>query len=174
MKFKIVALCLIIGCVTAIAYFSITQINRNLKAQEQERVLDLKLPSIENKISSLQVVRTDAIGVGESTAQIRFQLENKSTKSVIAVTLVSGNERDFNAVIRTGVITKDGSLPILAKPNELFEARMPLSNVLPGFPVKVSSVMYADETVEGEALSIQTMCNTVEEKKSGKKGELPQ
>ena len=119
-------------------------------AARQKKV---KLPKVVSEAKNIEVIN---VKVDESDSLI-VTLRNNSEKPVVALTLETGNAKDGDGVSDAGY--KEGDEPdlVIIKPHETYDMNMPLSYLRPDGLVRVSGVIYADDTEEGNKGTIELM-----------------
>ena len=131
------------------------------------RQQEVKLPKIISKVKSLEVV--SATVQGESRSEVvAIEIRNNSDKPIIAISVESGDDKNASGTGAYGF--KDGDEPpaVVIAPHETITIDMPLSDVLPGQPIKVAGVMYADGTEDGEKGALGTLRRQKEHHKAKK------
>lgn len=142
---------------------------RSSKEQpETKRVT--QIPQIVTKVKNLEAETAIIKRKDEPTATVAVEIRNKSDKPVIAVAIESGNEIDSSGVNRNGFHEGDEPPSVVLQPHGTITLEMPLSNLRPDEPIKISGVMYADGTEEGDEATLGTMRRQKEHYKTPKKG----
>ena len=119
-------------------------------AARQKRV---KLPKVVSQAKNVEVVN---VRVDEPHSLI-VTLRNNSEKPVVALTLETGDDKDGDGVSAAGYKEGDEPDSVIIKPHETYDMDMPLSYLRPDGLVRVSGVIYADDTEEGNKGSIELM-----------------
>ena len=109
-----------------------------------------KTPKVVSKIKNLEVVSVTVEREGEPDATLAIVIRNNSARGVVALSVESGDGKDFSGISTTGFGDGDETPSIILEPYATIKMEMLLGNLLPGKPLKVSGVMYADEATEGE------------------------
>ncbi|HVF56402.1 MAG TPA: hypothetical protein VM934_09645 [Pyrinomonadaceae bacterium] len=117
----------------------------------------VKLPEIISKVKTLKVVSATIKGENGSSPTVVIEIRNNSDKPIIAVAIESGNDRDASGVTLNGFKSEDEPPLIVLKPYSTITMRLPLSSVMPGHPIKVGGVMYADGSEDGDEDTLETM-----------------
>ncbi len=112
-----------------------------------------KIPRVVSKIKNLEVVSVTVEREGEPDATLAIVIRNNSARGVVALSVESGDEKDFSGISSTGFGDGDDTPSIILEPSGTIKMEMLLSNLLPGKPLKVSGVMYADDATEGEDIA---------------------
>jgi hypothetical protein len=89
------------------------------------------------------------------TAKAKFLLKNNSDKAIVAYTVESGNDTDSDA---SGAFDARNKI---AKAGEEFTITVGLGNFSTGMPLRLSAVVFADGTAEGEAEAKTLLINSV-------------
>lgn len=138
-----------IVCILAITTVCVVSI----AARRQNQRPTPELPRIVSSVRSLEVVRANLEGQDTLAIEIR----NNSDKPIIAVSVESGSDRDASGVSRAGFRDGGGPPVVILEPQGTLTVHMPLSYVRPNAPVRVSSVIYADGSGEGDEASLGTL-----------------
>jgi hypothetical protein len=145
----------------------VTAMRYRAKDRQQET-----LPVIISRVRNLEVVSTTIKKYDESGATVALEIRNKSNKAVIAVSVESGNAKDAYGINTNGFRGDEPPLVVI-EPHGTITVELPLANLLPGAPLKIAGVFYADGTEEGDEASLGTMRRQRDHekaKKSEKKG----
>lgn len=158
----------------AIAVFAFTILKNNADARKQDELQNQI--RVVNNTRNLEVLDVKIRSSGDGRfAEAIIEVRNNSDKPIIAIGLESGNEKEASGTNLNGF--NDGDVPpsIILKPHESIKINFPLSYIHPGFPIRISGVMYADGTEDGEEITLGTMHKQKEHYKNKRKGEsLPQ
>jgi hypothetical protein len=149
---------------------------RNAEKKQETKQVTV-VPKIISKVKNLEVISTAIKRQGEPSAVVVIEIRNNSDKPIIAIAIESGDEKDAAGVSTDGFKSGDEPPSIILPPHGTITMEMPLSNLLPGKPLKIAGVMYADETEDGDELTRKTIRGHKESAKakgSAKKGEPPQ
>jgi hypothetical protein len=142
---------------------------RSTKAGLKQR----EVPKIISKVSTLEVVSANINNQEKENATVVIEVRNNSDKPIIAIVVESGDDKDASGVSVVGFKSGDEPPSVVLKPYATLKIRMPLSNVKPGAPVKISGVMYLDGTEKGEEEAIGTLRRQKEHEKKSKGGGNP-
>lgn len=150
---KVIALIFIAACISVLTFLWFVGLSY-VSSQERklQRVTDL--PEIILEVKNLEVVKSKLERRGTKTANASIEIKNKTDKPIIAVAVESGDEENATGVIYHYFKDGEDNPKVLIEPNKTFKVEMPLSDLQLGFPIRISSVMYADESVEGNELTI--------------------
>ncbi len=142
---KKIQLLAVIGLVLVVALYL-----WNTGAARQKGV---KPPKVISEAKSIEVVN---VRVKEELSLI-VTVRNNSDQPVTALTLQTGDAEDEDAVTVAGY--QEGGEPdeIIIKPHDTYDMDMPLNYIRPGRPVRVSGVVYADDTGEGSKGTLELM-----------------
>ncbi|MCA1638151.1 MAG: hypothetical protein LC768_07420, partial [Acidobacteria bacterium] len=126
-------------------------------------------PQVVSKVKNLEIINTSLRGEGKRDAIAVIKMRNNSDKPIIAITIVSGDDKDSSGINFNGF--NEGNVPpsIVIQPYETFEMDMPLANLRPSFPIRIGGVMYADGIEDGEEETLRTMRGQKEHYKNKKK-----
>jgi NAD(P)H-hydrate repair Nnr-like enzyme with NAD(P)H-hydrate epimerase domain len=150
---------------------------RSSAQQQQETKRVTVVPKVISKVKDLEVIGTTIKRQDEPSAVVAIDIRNNSDKPIIAIAIESGDEKDAAGVSTDGF--KGGEEPpsIVLPAHGTITMEIAVSNLLPGKPLKIAGVMYADETEDGDELTRRTLRKHKEHAKakgSVKKGEPPQ
>lgn len=142
--------------------------------KEQENKPTPEVPKIISKVKDLEVVSMTLDNKDETHPMLVIEIRNNSVKPIVAISVESGDEKDSSGIGTDGF--KDGDEPasIILQPSGTITMRMSVGALLPGRPLKVSAVMYADGTDDGEERAKETLRGWKERAKAKgteKKGE---
>jgi hypothetical protein len=151
-----------IACLTITALASLMQ--RSTKASRKRQ----DLPKIISKVDTLDVVSANLDNQKEENAAVIIEVRNNSDKPIVAVTVESGNDKDSSGVSVCGFKSGDEPPSVILKPYDTLKIRMPLGDVKPGAPIKISGVMYFDGTEKGEEAAIGRLRGQKEHEKKAK------
>jgi hypothetical protein len=128
-----------------------------------------QLPPIICKVKQLEVVSVAVEGQDEPEAVI--EIKNNSDKPVISVAVEAGEGNDAAGTNLSGI--REGELPplVVIEPHSSTKVNFSLSNLKyfkPGTPIKVSGVLFADGTEDGDEYTLGTMHRQKEHDKAKK------
>lgn len=129
---------LAVACIVFVAALYIW----NTGAAKQKGV---KPPKVVSLAKSIEII---SVKVAEPDSLVVTVLNN-SEKSVVAITLQTGDGKDDDAVTVAGFQEGDEPDKVIIQPHETYDLDMPISYIRPGNSVRVSGVLYADDTEEG-------------------------
>ena len=150
---KIIVSTFIAICLVGLTFLSFIGFNY-VSGQEKRIERVTELPKITLEVNSLEVVKSKIERRGTNTGVAVIEIKNKTDKPIIAVALESGDEENATGVIYHYFKNGEDNPKILIEPSKTLKVEMSLSNLQLGFPIRISSVMYADESVEGNELTI--------------------
>jgi hypothetical protein len=154
MKNRIIASFAVIVSLIAITVVTFSLLRHSAQGQKEQPVRVTKLPQVISQVDNLEILSASLRNEGTRDAIAVIEIKNNSNKPIIAVAIVSGDDKDYSGTSLEGFGEGDEPTRIIFKPNEIFKMEMPLANVLPGFPIRVSSVMYADGTEAGDEMTL--------------------
>ena len=160
---------LIATCLLLVIALSVISVNVT-KSQQGKT----KLPVIISKSKSLEVVRATIVNEGEPTAAVALEIYNNSDKAVIAIAIESGDAKDGSGITKNGFPEGDSPPFSVIEPYGTITLEMSVFNLLPGKPLKIGGVVYADGTEEGDKITLETMHRQREHSKAIKKGNSSQ
>jgi hypothetical protein len=114
------------------------------------------LPAVISKARHIQVVSVNLNRTAEP-ASIVIELLNDSDTPVIAVTVESGDEKDASGIHINGDSVANEPPRTIIEAHGTKTIEFPLNNLLPDKPFKVSGVLYADGTEDGEKITLDMM-----------------
>lgn len=117
------------------------------------RQKQVKLPKVVSEAKSIEVVNVKV----EEPDLLIVTLRNNSEKPVVALTLEAGDDKDSSGVGAAGYKEGDEPDSVIIKPHEMYDMDMPLSYLHPNGLVRVSGVIYADDTEEGVKGTLEVM-----------------
>lgn len=135
------------------------------------------IPKIISKVKNVEVLSTAIKGEGTASAVVAIEIRNNSDKPIIAIAIESGDGKDASGVSTEGFKGGDEPPSVVLQPQGTIIMEMPVSNLLPGKPLKIAGVMYADGTEDGDEITIKTIRGHRDKAKAegpAKKGGLPQ
>jgi hypothetical protein len=135
--------------------------------QEKNQTVDT-MPLIIYQVKGVEVVKATLEGKGTADPFAVLEIKNISDKSIIAVSVEIGEPEEASVVNISGF--KDGDEPpsVIMEPNASVKALLSLNNAKPGDPIRVSAVVYADSSEEGEKIALETIHTLREHDKAGK------
>jgi hypothetical protein len=145
------------------------------KQQEAKRVA--VVPKVISKVKDLEVISTSLKRQDEPSAVVAIEIRNNSDKPIIAIAIESGDEKDASGVSTDGFKGGDEPPSVILPAHGTITMEMAVGSLLPGKPLKIAGVMYADGTEDGDALTRKTLRGHKERaraKGSAKKGEPQQ
>jgi hypothetical protein len=119
------------------------------------RLNKIKVPLNVSHTGSIQLLDGYVSESSPETATAKFLLKNNSDNAIVAYTVESGNDRDSDAC---GAFNARNQI---AKAGEEFTITVGLSNFRTGMPLRLSAVVFADGTAEGEAEAKTLLINSV-------------
>lgn len=125
---------------------------------------EVKLPKVVSEAKNIEVLN---VKINEPYALI-VTVRNNSEKPVVAITLQTGDGKDEDGVGAAGYREGDEPDEIVIKPHETFDMDMPLNYLHPGGVVRVSGVIYGDDTGEGSESTLGFMRGQKKQVKSGR------
>lgn len=174
MNKRTLAFCAFLVCLAGVIVVTFVLLDIGARGQQRAPKRYSEIPEITSSVEGLEIEQTSLKDAGTLNAVVVIQLRNTSGKPIVAVDIESGNENDSSGQTVSGF--HDGALPasIIAQPNETLELEFPLANVLPGSPIRIGGVMYADGTEEGEERILKIMHGRKEYRKPKRTEGSPQ
>lgn len=132
------------------------------KQQEERgrRREDVKLPEIISKVRSLEIVSTEVKGTNGTATDVEIKIRNNTDKPVIAIVVEVGDKKDASGITVNGFNEGDVPPKVVLEPYGTVSVDFPLGHLKHfkvGTPIRISAVMFADDTDEGEIESLKTM-----------------
>lgn len=141
----------LIACLLLAAAAGVVGVAAALRQRQGHQV-----PTVVSKVKDLEVAGVQVVREGEPTAALAIEIRNRSARSVVAVSVESGDEKDASGLHINGD-AGDGPPETVIEPYGTRTVEFSLSNVHPGKPVKVAGALYADGGEDGEDLSLRSM-----------------
>jgi hypothetical protein len=112
------------------------------------------LPKVISKARDIEVISVTPRGDGTVLSVV---VRNNSDKAVVSIAIESGDAKDASGINISGFRGNDEAPTTVIEPRGLRTFDMPFDNLLPGKPLKVGGVMYADGTEGGEEVTLKSM-----------------
>lgn len=178
MKNKTIILLVVVVCLITISYLAFSGLKPFLNSQGQKSERIIENPQVVTKVNNLEVININESKNTESiiseSEMFNISVKNNSDKPIIAIVLESGDGKDVYGVIHHQFAVGDAPPKILANPQDTIKIGMNRNNLKSGSSVRVSSVMYDDETVEGETSTTGLLRQERNELKNKRGGKLKQ
>jgi hypothetical protein len=126
-----------------------------------------KVPQIKSKIAALQLVSAKI-----ENGPVVLVLKNNSAKPIIAVDVECGDEKDGEGDTFSGIYDPDLPPTEIAKPYGTLSVSFSVSRLRRGFPLRISGVIYADGSSDGEEKTLKSMQRGIEHLRALKRGEI--
>ena len=149
-------------------------LDRSAKGQQKLPKKYSEVPKIISNVKTLEIVEANLREEGTTNAFVEIKIRNNSDKPIIALALESGDENNAAGNMLNGFHYGDEPPTIIIQPHETYQTDFPLANVMPGFPIRIGGVMYADETEDGDEITLKSMRRKKEHSKKHKPEVLPQ
>ncbi len=158
----------------AAAIVTFILLDRPTKGQQNLPKKYSEIPQIISNVITLEIIELNLKKEGTTDAFVEIKIKNNSDKPIIAINLESGDEQNASGKTLSGF--HDGDVPpsVAFQPHEIFQVEFPLSNVMPGLPIRIGGVMYADGSEDGDEEILKTMRRQKESHKNKKTEESPQ
>jgi hypothetical protein len=161
-----------VGILVVVSTVALTKSNRTtpipLKGhQETKQTIDI-MPLIISQVKDIEVVKATLEDKGTDHPFAVLVIKNKSDKPVIAVSVEIGEPEEADGVTVNGFKEGDEPPSVIMEPNASVRALLSLNNAKPGEPIRVSAVVYADGSEEGEKTALETIHAQREHDKSEK------
>lgn len=168
----IIAWAIVVVAIAAIMITASPKLQNSGKQEAKNRVTEV--PKIISKVKDLEVISTTIKRQGEPSAVVAIEIRNNSEKPIIAIAIESGNDKDASGVSTDGFKEGDEPPSVILPPHGSIIMEMAVDNLMPGKPLKIAGVMYADGSDEGDELTRKTLRGHREQAKtkgSARKGE---
>ena len=127
------------------------------RSTDQKAVQNQKLPPIISKVKALEVVDATLESPGTQDATVAIKIKNNSPKAILAVAIETGTKDKAFGHNLNGFGEGDVPAQPVVKPFETFVMRMSLASVKGRLPIRVSGVIYADNSEDGEEMTLGSM-----------------
>jgi hypothetical protein len=170
-----------VGILVVISAVALTKSKRTsppaLSKEKQEKNQTVEtMPLIIYQVKGIEVVKATLEGKGTVNPFAVLELKNKSDKPIIAVSVEIGEPEEAGGITTSGFKEGDEPPSVIMEPNSSITVELSLQNAKPGEPIRVSAVVYADGSEEGEKIALETVHSLREHHKSekAKGGSSPQ
>jgi hypothetical protein len=102
----------------------------------------------------MEITDTKIAYADTDSPEAAIEIKNNTDKPVIAITIESGDNINTSGTTFSG-FRYNQPPTIICQPYEIYKMKMPIGYGQKGFPLRVSGVMYADGTGEGETTSLK-------------------
>jgi capsular polysaccharide biosynthesis protein len=135
--------------------------------QEKGQTTDT-LPLVISQVKHLEVIKASLKNPGTPNPIAVLEIKNKSNKSVVAVSVETGEPEEAYGITVNGF--KEGEEPpeAVIEPHGTTTIELPLNNAKPGHPIRVSGAVFSDDSEDGEKTALQTIRNQRKHTKYGK------
>lgn len=164
---------IIIGSLVVVSSVALTKSSRIMPTpakahQEKQQTVDT-LPLVVSNVKGIKVVKATLKNSGTSNPIAVLELKNKSNKAILAVSVEIGDPDEAEGITVNG-FNGDNELPsIVIEPHGSITVELTLDNAKPGDPIRVSGVIYADDSEDGEKTALETIRTQKKNGKSHKK-----
>lgn len=169
MKKHIFILVSVIAIVAIISFVAFKSFDSKINSKEEPQAT--QLPPIISKIKTLEVVNARIINPGTRDALVLIDVKNNSPRPIVSVNVESGDKKDTSGTMISGF----GIDPpkIIIEPFGMYTLDFPITSIIRGLPIRISGVIYANGSEDGEPRSRENMRKTNENEriKHNKKGE---
>ncbi|HEV7374727.1 MAG TPA: hypothetical protein VGN95_08415 [Pyrinomonadaceae bacterium] len=135
--------------------------------QEKNQTVET-LPLIISQVKGIEVVKATLEGKGTADPFAVLEIKNISDKPIIAVSVEIGEPEEADGITRSGFNEGDKPPSVVIEPHDSITLRLPLNNAKPGDAIRVSAVVYADDSEDGEKIALETVHAQREHDKSKK------
>lgn len=161
-----------VGILVVVSAVALTKSSRKIPIQlqdhqETKQTVDT-LPLIISQVKDIEVAKATLKDKGTATPVARLEIKNKSNKPVIAISVEIGDPEEAEGITTSGFKEGDEPPSVIIEPQGSITVELPLNNAKPGDPIRVSAVVYADDSEDGEKTALETIHAQREHHKSGK------
>lgn len=127
------------------------------KAQQETKQTFDTLPLIISQVKDVEAVKATLKNPGTPDAYAVLEIKNNSDKAIIAISVDTGKPEEANGIAIEGF--RDDGLPpsVIIKPHDSIPVIFSLGNIKAGDPIRISSVLYADNSADGEKTALETV-----------------
>ncbi|MET0752200.1 MAG: hypothetical protein ABWZ66_02455 [Pyrinomonadaceae bacterium] len=175
MKNRTLVLTAIVISLISTAVVSFIFFDLSAKGQQKPIKRYSEVPQIVSNIKTLEIVESNLREEGTTGAFVEIKIRNNSDKPIVAVSTESGNDKDVSGETVVGAVRKDDEQPsIIIQPYGTYQISFPISNVMPGSPIRIAGVIYADGGEDGDQTTLKSMRKDLERTKNKKTEDSPQ
>jgi hypothetical protein len=125
-------------------------------SQEQQQFADT-MPLIISQVKDIEVVEATLKNPGTKDVIAVLTIKNKSNKPVIAVSVETGEPEEADGITVNGFKEGDEPPDAVIEPHGTITVELPLNNAKPGDPIRMSGVVFADDSEDGEKTALETI-----------------
>lgn len=150
-----------VGIIVVVSTVAITESRKTsqlLKNSVQEKPQSNDtLPLIISQVKGIEVTKATLKYPGTPDAAVVLELKNNSDIAIVAVSIETGKPEEANGITVDG-FKDDNEIPsIIIKPHGSTTVDFPLSNIKLGDPLRISAIIYADDSEDGEKTALETI-----------------
>jgi len=148
-------------------FFGVSGRSKSAKPEpnQKKEVIEV-LPEIISCVPSIRIVKAEIKNAKKENAAVEIEIENMSEIGLVAISLDSTKGGVSYSQTKS---TFDSDSPlVIAEPHKTVTLKMEVSNLFPGVPLRIGSVMFANGEEEGCEASIKEMRETRAEHKAQK------
>lgn len=155
--------------VSAVALTKSNRTNPTLPKDQQEtkQTIDT-LPLVVSNVKKIEVTKATLKNPGTNKAVAVLELKNKSNKAVVAVSVEIRDPDEADGITMNGFNGEDELPSTVIEPHGFITVELPLNNATPGEPIRVSGIVYADKSEDGEKTALETIHSQREHSKANK------
>ena len=113
-------------------------------------------PILHSKIKTLEIAGVRLKDQGQPSATVEIDVLNKDEQTLVALSLSAGPENETPSISMDALA--DANRPTEGiKPNAVITLRWNLSAIAEGYPIEISSAIFADGREEGSPLMLQSI-----------------
>jgi hypothetical protein len=124
--------------------------------QEKNQTVDT-MPLIISQVKGLEVIKATLKNKGKADVAAVLEIKNKTDKPVIAVSVEIGDPEEAGGITVNGYKEGDEPPSVVIEPRGSITVRLSLNNAKPGDPIRVSAVVFADGSEDGEKIALETV-----------------
>jgi hypothetical protein len=137
--------------ISAVALFSLA-----VPAQAVEPRAASTLQRVESAVADLEIIETSIVDRESGLGVVLIKVRNKSDKAITHITIGSCGVTDCSGTIHGGLRVAAG---------HAYELRFHVANIIPGQPLRIEGVVYADGSIVGDEHGIKDLRDQLEREK---------
>ncbi|HJU56835.1 MAG TPA: hypothetical protein VJ715_19780, partial [Pyrinomonadaceae bacterium] len=122
-------------------------------SQEQQQFVNT-MPLIISQVKGIEVVEATLKNPGTKDVIAVLKVKNKSNKSVVAVSVETGEPEEAYGITVEGFKEGDEPPDAVIEPRGTITVELRLDNAKPGDPIRVSGAVFGDESEDGEKTAL--------------------
>ncbi|HYG83056.1 MAG TPA: hypothetical protein VD861_21850 [Pyrinomonadaceae bacterium] len=127
------------------------------KVSQEQQQFATTMPLIISQVKDMEVVEAKLKNPGTKDVIAVLNIKNKSNKSVVAVSVETGEPEEAYGVTVNGFKEGDEPPEAVIEPHGTITVELRLDNAKPGDPIRVSGAVFGDESEDGEKTALETI-----------------